>query len=80
MLPEHVELVMMEVAVGVGVEVHSALVDRLEIAAVLENLFPMTPPGAMTVLCLHAVDGGSSSVLWGRTRLPLTHRAAGRGC
>ena len=41
MLPELVELILMEVAVEVGVEVHFVLVDRLEIAAVLENLFLM---------------------------------------
>ena len=38
-----------------------------------------TPPGALTALCRHAVDGGSSSALSGRTRLPLTHRAPGMG-
>ena len=39
-----------------------------------------TPPGAFTILSLHAVDGGSSSALSGRSRLPLTHRAAISEC
>ena len=30
-----------------------------------------TPPGAMTILCLHAVDGGSSSVLSGRDEVTI---------
>ena len=34
-----------------------------------------TPLGACTVLCLHAVDGCSSSALTDRTRLPLMHLA-----
>ena len=38
-----------------------------------------TPPGAHTALCLHAVDGDSSSALLGRSRVPLTHRAATNG-
>ena len=38
-----------------------------------------TPPGAHTSLCLHAVEGGSSSALPGRSRVPLTHRAATNG-
>ena len=34
-----------------------------------------TPPGAWTVLCLHAVDGCSSSALTDRTILPSMHLA-----
>ena len=45
-----------------------------------EPLPNVTPPGAVTALCLQAVDGRSSSALSGRTRLPFTHRAAVRGC
>ena len=39
----------------------------------------LPPPGALTALCWHAVDGGSSSALSGRTRLPLIHRAPDMG-
>ena len=38
-----------------------------------------TPPGAITSLCLHAVEGGSSSAFPGRSNVPLTHRAATNG-
>ena len=37
---------------------------------------PGTPPGARTSLCWSAVDGCSSSALFGRIKVPLTHRAA----
>ena len=38
-----------------------------------------TPPGAHTSLCRHAVEGVSSSALPGRSKVPLTHRAARSG-
>ena len=38
------------------------------------------PPGTCTTLGLQAVDGDSSSVLSGRTRFPLTHRAPDMDC
>ena len=72
----------MEVAVEVVVEGHKNLPRRPpgDCCCPGEPLPNVTPPGAMNVLCLHAVDGGSSSALSGLTRLPLTHRAAARGC
>ena len=47
----------------------------LETCQNLEACPRHTPPGAWTVLCLHAVDGCSSSALTDRTRLPLMHLA-----